>query len=214
MGSSVYSGMMTAEMTLDDASVVTEVLNGERAAFRTLVERYQDRLYDLAFRMTGHRQDAEDIVQTAFVRMYGKLSTYDPERKFSTWAYAIALNTARDLLRRKRVLGFFTLDRSAEDGESPLPEPADASPGPEESLDGKQVLAELRLRLRKLPETLSAPFILRHFHHDGLEEIAEKLGVSKNVVNVRLHRARERLYSDLLETFHGLDGKPDEGGLR
>ena len=183
-------------MELSDSDIVARVLRGDPQAFRTLVERHQDRLFDLAFRMTGHRQEAEDIVQTAFLKMYSKLGKYDTGWKFSNWAYSVTLNATRDACRRKSLLRFLSLDVSP-DEEAPVRETEGSSPAPDRELDARETLAELRRRLRGLPEDLSAPFILRHFHHAEIEDIAQALGVSKNVVSVRLFRARERLWREL-----------------
>jgi RNA polymerase sigma-70 factor, ECF subfamily len=190
--------MLQPQMGLSDSDVVARVLQGDAPAFRTLVERHQDRLFDLAFRLTGHRQEAEDIVQTAFLKMYSKLGKYDPGWKFSNWAYSVTLNAARDARRRKSLLRFLSLD-APEDEESPPREPEGTSPAPDRELEARETLAELHRRLRGLPADLSAPFILRHFHHAEIEDIAQTLGVSKNLVNVRLFRARERLWRELGE---------------
>jgi len=201
-------------MAANDQTIVEEVLHGDRHAFRTLVERHQDRLYDLAFRLTGHRQEAEDIVQTAFVRMYSRLSGCDPRLGFSNWAYTITLNAARDLLRRRAILRVFSLDRRAapDEEEDPPPEPEDAGPTPEDRLLNEEMLAQLHRCVRELPLGLSAVFILRYFHHDDVEDIARKLGVSKNVVHVRLCRARERLQRELAERFPAAKSAVGDGG--
>jgi len=83
-----------------DGELVTAVLAGEREPFALLVERYQRDMYNLAYRSTGQRQDAEDIVQETFLRAYRGLSSYDTNRPLRTWLYAIAVNVCRDWARR------------------------------------------------------------------------------------------------------------------
>ena len=92
-----------------DAQIVDRVLSGETDAFKHLVWRHQQLLYDLSFRLTGDTAEAEDIAQAAFIKMFSSLSSYKKELAFRNWAYTITLNIARNRLKRKAVLRFLPL---------------------------------------------------------------------------------------------------------
>ncbi len=184
----------------EDSELVKNIIEGDNSVFKEVVQRYQDRLFDLAMRMTGNRQDAEDIVQTAFIRIYEKLGNYDPDHKFSNWAYTITLNIARNFLRRKSLIKFFSLDHWFHSGNGQEPKTADIpdrEQPPDDELGSKELLSALETAIRRLSPNLSAVFILYHFHKDSVADIAQKLGISANSANVRLFRARKMLYRKL-----------------
>ena len=85
-----------------EAAAIEQVRAGDPEAFRVLVERYSRTVFRLAYRMTGHEQDAEDAVQETFLRAYRQIHRFDSRSKFSTWLYAIAVNCTLDLLRGRR----------------------------------------------------------------------------------------------------------------
>jgi RNA polymerase sigma factor (sigma-70 family) len=87
--------------TMDDSAVVTAFLGGEERAFSELVERYQSRLLNFVYRTIGDREKAEDLVQEVFIRVYRHLHRFDRSKKFSTWAYTIASNLAKNELRNR-----------------------------------------------------------------------------------------------------------------
>src|ERR1700694_3898473 len=86
---------------MDDAEIVTSFLGGEERAFQELVERYQTRLLNFIYRTIGDREKAEDLVQEVFIRVYRHLHRFDRSKKFSTWAYTIASNLAKNELRKR-----------------------------------------------------------------------------------------------------------------
>src|SRR5437588_8248865 len=108
----------------DDAGVVSEFLGGEERAFTELVERYQTRLLNFIYRTIGDREKAEDLVQEVFIRVYRHLHRFDRSKKFSTWAYTIASNLAKNELRnrsRNPLVLFQTMrGSSSEDEDRPL----------------------------------------------------------------------------------------------
>src|ERR1700712_2596235 len=107
----------------DDAEVVTSFLGGEERAFQELVERYQTRLLNFIYRTIGDREKAEDLVQEVFIRVYRHLHRFDRSKKFSTWAYTIASNLAKNELRnrsRNPLVLFQTMRSATEDEDRPL----------------------------------------------------------------------------------------------
>ncbi|MFA6583714.1 MAG: RNA polymerase sigma factor [Elusimicrobiaceae bacterium] len=174
---------------------IQRVLTGDIHAFRQIVETHQDRLYDLAFRMTGNAEDAEDILQDSFIKIYRALGAYRPAYAFSNWAYSITLNTTKNHIRRKKLKRFFSLDflcRETDDGET-APLPPDTVPDTENRAEYNIARAELERQLLRLPEKLRCVFILYHLHNNSARDIASQLGLSPNAVNIRLSRARTML---------------------
>src|SRR5246127_5804233 len=96
------SGEQAESGTISDAMAVERTLAGEREAYRVLVERHSAYVYRLAYRMTGNREDAEEVVQEAFLRAYQKLQQFAGNANFGTWVYRIAANYAIDRLRQRK----------------------------------------------------------------------------------------------------------------
>src|SRR3954470_5700278 len=108
---------------MDDADVVTSFLGGEERAFQELVERYQTRLLNFIYRTIGDREKAEDLVQEVFIRVYRHLHRFDRSKKFSTWAYTIASNLAKNELRnrsRNPLVLFQTMRGTSDEDDRPL----------------------------------------------------------------------------------------------
>src|SRR6478609_8530835 len=106
-----------SQMQLDDAAAVARARDGDQEAFRVLVDRHSRSIYRLAFRMTGRAEDAEDVVQEAFVRAYRQLSRFESRSNFATWLYRITFNCSIDYMRarphRETAESHETLERHA-----------------------------------------------------------------------------------------------------
>lgn len=181
----------------EDLPWVQGTLHGDREAFRAIVEKYHPRIYDLCRRMLRQTQEAEDVTQEVFVRVYRKLSTYHLSYKFSTWLYTVALNVIRNHVRHRRLVQFFSLDVAQE--ETPAQEPVDPRPKPEQTAQHKEASGLLDHMLQALKPKWRTPFVLYYVQDMSCQEIAKVLGVSEGVVKVTLHRARRLLQ----EKFHG-----------
>jgi RNA polymerase sigma-70 factor (ECF subfamily) len=174
------------DQSVDDAAAVRRCLNGEPAAFETVVTRYQQVLFNVAFRMLGDYEDARDAAQNTFVKAYGKLATYDPERRFFSWIYRILMNECLNLRRRPAIhlLGERTEDAVAEHA---MPDVVEAA---ERRRDVKQALLTLSPDYREV-------IVLRHFAALSYEEMSDAIGVPAKTVKSRLHTARQQLASEL-----------------
>jgi RNA polymerase sigma-70 factor (ECF subfamily) len=178
--------------TADDSAVVTAFLNGEERAFTELVERYQTRLLNFIYRTIGDRDRAEDLVQEVFIRVYRHLHRFDRSKKFSTWAYTIASNLAKNELRnrsRNPLVLFQTMRGTGDDEERPLQfEDTTARP---DDLYRKRHLRELvEETVAKLPEHHRQVFVLRELEGKSYEEIADITACNLGTVKSRLNRAR------------------------
>ncbi len=169
----------------DDATLIRRVLDGETAAFEVLVERYQRVLYTVALRMLGNRDDAKDATQTAFVRAYERLASFDEQYRFFSWIYRILVNECLNVIRGRR----------PEDELTPV---LATSGGPFESAVSRERQAQVQAALLQLTPEYRAVVVLRHFAGLSYDEMADALGVPAKTVKSRLYSARQRLGELLL----------------
>lgn len=193
-------------MNHDDKRLITEVLAGNTAAFGELVGRYQDRLFNVAYRVLDNPDDAADVVQDVFVNAYQSLGAFKGDSELFTWLYRIAFNTAISFKRRRRAV---RLD-GGRDGDGGIdPEDRSVDNTPEAGLERTEDERVLADAMAKLSPEHRAVLVLKDI--DGLkyEEIAEAMGVPIGTVRSRLHRARLELKSLLDPDAVGL---VDAGG--
>jgi RNA polymerase sigma-70 factor, ECF subfamily len=162
---------------------------GDKTAFGNLIEAYQTPVYNLAYRMLNNSGEAEEAAQEAFIRAYTRLSSYNPEHKFSTWMLSITSNYCIDLIRKRRAL-LLSLDE-------PLPaHPAlqsDKSKGPEAQMVINEQQEMVQNLLQELPEDYREAVVLRYWHELSYEEIAEIMNTTVSAIKSRLFRARRLL---------------------
>jgi RNA polymerase sigma-70 factor (ECF subfamily) len=177
---------------LDDSAVVAAFLAGEKRAFNELVERYQGRLLNFVYRTTGDRERAEDLVQETFIRIYRHLHRFDQTKKFSTWAYTIASNLAKNELRnrsRNPLVLFQAIKKQWEADQRPL-EWEDNTYRPDDLFRKRHLKQMVDSAVDGLPEHHRAVFVLREMEGKTYEEIAEITGCNLGTVKSRLNRAR------------------------
>lgn len=169
----------------EETSWIEQTLGGNQAIFGQLMHRYAGAVYNLAYRMLGDPQEAEDASQEIFLRAYTRLESFDRTRRFSTWLLSIGSNYCIDLLRRRR-FAWLTLDDVA----FSLP---DTGRGPERSALEHERQAEIQQALQQLPENYRLVTILRYWQDLSYNEIAEVTGLTESAIKTRLHRARHML---------------------
>lgn len=173
------------DQQVEEISWVEQALRGDRAAFGQLMHRYAGAVYNLAYRMLGNAEDAEDASQEIFLRAYTRLASFDRARRFSTWLLSIGSNYCIDRLRRRR-FAWLTLDDAA----FALPS---AEPGPERSALKREQQALVQQALQKLPESYRLVMVLRYWQDLSYDEIAKTTGLTESTIKTRLHRARHML---------------------
>lgn len=175
---------------LDDAGVVEAHLAGDPQAFTVLVDRYQARLLNFIYRTVGDRERAEDLVQEAFIRIHRHLGRFDTTRKFSTWAYTIASNLAKNELRNRsrNPVGYYQ-GMTDDDDDRPI-EFEDESERPDEALERRELRALIEASVATLPVHHREVFVLREVEGRSYEEIAEITKANLGTVKSRLNRAR------------------------
>jgi RNA polymerase sigma-70 factor, ECF subfamily len=184
---------------LEDAQLAAASLAGEARAFTVLADRYHVRLLNFIHRMIGDRERAEDLVQETFVRVYRHLERYDQNRKFSTWAYTIAGNLAKNELRnrsRNPMVLFQTIKKNWDADHRPL-EWEDHRYKPDDLYRKRDLKEKVDRAVSELPEHHRVVFVLRELEGKTYEEIAEITGVNLGTVKSRLNRARNN-FADLI----------------
>ena len=172
----------------DDAQLIAAAKAGSRQAFDRLVSRHAPRLLVLANRMLASEADAEDAVQNAMASAWLALGRFDLSRNVAPWLTTITINKCRDHLRRQRLKSLLRIDSA--DAVQVL---ADDAPGPEQEAIDRQLLAEVRKQIARLPIRLKEPFVLVALDGWSQAEAAELLAISEKAVETRIYRARKRL---------------------
>ena len=182
-------------VAVTDALAVERTLAGDREAYRVLVERHSLYVYRLAFRMTGTREDAEEVVQEAFLRAYQKLEQFAGNANFGTWVYRIAANYSIDRLRqRKHEASRRELPRPAEESEAdPLLNVRDPAPSPERLAGSAQLAARMKEALDALTPAERTAIVMRHWDGCGIEEIAAVLKSNSSAAKNTVFRAVQKL---------------------
>jgi RNA polymerase sigma-70 factor, ECF subfamily len=196
---------------VDDIALVQRAKDGEDAAFRELLERHQGRVYHHALRLMGNAEDAEEVLQDTFLKVFRHLDRFEERSRFSTWIYRIATNEALMRLRKARRAREVSLDERLErdGGEWAGDEIRDfARTALDHAMDA-EIRAALEETLQELPPEYRVVFTMRDV--DGLTnaEVAEVLDISVAAVKSRLHRSRMYLRNRLSRVFRERQG-PDE----
>ena len=166
--------------------------SGDVEAFGLLVEQYQNRVFRVAYSITQNLQDAEDAVQTTFLKALSHLSEFRGSARFSTWLTKIAVNESLMQLRHRRVRGFTTSIEDP-DREAPAFQLRDEAPGPEELCGGSEVRKLVLKALQTLRPALRIVFVLRDLEEFTNGEVAQALGLTEACVKTRIMRARQAL---------------------
>ena len=175
-------------MTEDgDATLVRRCREGDRTAFEQLVVRYQKPVFNAALRLLRDPEDARDVAQTTFLKVYERIGDYNPSFKFYSWIYRIAINESLNALgSRKPCEGF--------NGEE-----ADTAPGPERQLEGQQIGRAIEEALMRIKPELRTLIVLRHFMHLSYQDMGDILLLPEKTVKSRLYSARQLLRDRLLQ---------------
>lgn len=173
-----------------DGTYARRVQEGDRKAFRVLIERYEGMVFDLAHQYADGPEDAEDLAQDAFLRAYRRIGDLENPDRFSSWLYGIALNRCRDYAKNVR-RETYAFSRTEEQ------EDANALPGKTRGQDDELIAEErgdqLWTALDELSATYATPFLLKY--RDGMtyRAMSKRLDVSVSALKVRVHRARKKL---------------------
>src|SRR5450432_2185135 len=190
------------EPASDELKLVHAAKAGDISAFEELVKRYDRNVFRIAQHITQNREDAEDVVQDAFLKAYQNLKNFQEQSKFYTWLVRIAVNEALMRLRRRRPERMVSLDEEVKTEEDSLPrEIADWSPNPEQQYNQAELREILSKTIQGLPPGFRTVFVLRDVEGLSTEETAAALELSVPAVKSRLLRARLQLRERLGKFF-------------
>lgn len=187
---------------MDESIVVRKAKKGDQQALAELVNRYSERIYNLALRILRNKEDAEDVLQETFMTVLEKISTFDERSGFFTWIYRIGTNASLMKLRRKKIASTEYLDhpdfeRGREDKIL-----QDWSQNPALRLDDQEVKKVLDRAINDLAEIYRTVFVLRDIEDLSIKGTARILAISEENVKIRLRRARIFLRDRLSEYFN------------
>lgn len=185
-------GAYTPPASESDEELIHQFQEGADRAFNLLVGRYKDQLMNFVYRFLGDYDEADDVVQETFVRLWRSKQSYRPVAKFSTWLYTIAANLARTQLSRRKRHAFFSLSRPrSDDGALPeIPDTRYAADAMAESTLTSGLIAEA---LKKLPAKYREVVILCDIQELSYDEICRITGANMGTVKSRLSRGRSQL---------------------
>lgn len=173
--------------TNDDTILINAINNGDTKAYAQLVDRYKDLVYTLALRMLKHREEAEEVAQDTFIKVFKSLHKFKGDSKFSTWIYKVAYNTCLDTIKKnKKHLNNVAIDEYTFNKLETIDNALD-------HIINEEKRDLIKKCINKLPEDSSALLTLFYFEELSLEEISKIINVEANTVKVKLFRARKKL---------------------
>jgi RNA polymerase sigma-70 factor (ECF subfamily) len=182
-----------------DAELVAAILKGEQESFSDLVKRYQGRLVNYLYRLLRSTQEAEDLAQEVFFKVYRALDRYDPRYKFSTWLFRVAQNAAIDQIRKRR-LQLVSMDRQGADGaDLGTWEFPSSDPSPYGDLRNRERGEAIQVAIDGLPWDYRELIVLRHFGELSYDEIAQLKDMPLGTVKNKLFRGRQMMKEQLRE---------------
>lgn len=180
---------------IDDMALVQRSKQGDLAAFEMLFTRYQKRIYNLIYRMVGNEQDAGDLTQEVFVRVYNSINTVKSDSSFAAWIRTVAVNICRDFFRKRgRTIKADSVDEKLNfNGDEIERDIADWTHNPESLLEKKELQDAVSKAIASLSHQHKEVVVLHHIEGLDVNEIAKDLDIPAGTVKSRLARAREEL---------------------
>ena len=190
---------------MTDRELVARAGAGDQEAFEQLVRDNQNRVYSLAVRLVGDREEAADLAQEAFLRAWQGLAAFQGDSSFATWIYRLTTNVCIDYLRRKKRRQEVEPAVSLDDEDSGWAEPADAGQDPQRKLEEAERGRALSRGLERLPEHQRQVLVMRELSGLSYQEIGAATGLDLGTVKSRIARARLALRKILLEDGNFFD---------
>jgi len=176
-----------------DIQLIARARSGDEIAYRTLLEKYERAVFSICLRMVRNRDEAADLAQDSFIKVFAMLERYNPSYAFSSWLFKITSNLCIDYLRKRRI-ETFAMDEPISGDKGDIQRQYEApDPDPETEYIRKEKMERLSEAVENLPPHYRIMLILRHQENLSYEEIAESLDIPLGTVKARIHRAREML---------------------
>ncbi len=190
-------------MSSEEKLLLSHAINGDVESFEKLIESYQLKAYNIAFRMLGNEEDAKDAIQDSFIKIYHSLHNFRGDSSFYTWVYRIVSNTCYDFLKKKNRLNnnIMSLTSYNNSLEGEIGDIKDELHQPDILLDNKENEATMVQCIHKLSYDHKSVIILRDIQGFSYEEIAQILNCSEGTVKSRISRARNKLKEIVLSNM-------------
>ncbi|MBQ6374355.1 MAG: sigma-70 family RNA polymerase sigma factor [Clostridia bacterium] len=182
---------------MDENRLIERAVRGDAQAFNELLSQHEKRMYAVALRMCCNREDAQDCLQEAMLRIYRSISGFKAQSSFGTWVYRITMNTCLDELRRRKSRPSTSLDGLLDTGWSP----SDTGETPEQHALRSEQRRGLTQAIGELPDDMRAAVVLRDVQGMSYEEIAQVLSANVGTIKSRISRGRERLREKIRENM-------------
>ncbi len=178
----------------DEKELLEKSKNGDIEAFEKLIERYQKKVFNMAFRIIGNHDDASELAQEVFIRIFKSIKTFKEESSFSTWVYRITTNICLDELRKRknRKIVYLDDDIKSEDGEMKR-QLEDTRPTPEAAAEKNEVKRVVESAIQALSDEHRTVIVMRDLQGFSYEEIASIIKCPEGTVKSRINRARQAL---------------------
>ncbi|KPK84801.1 MAG: hypothetical protein AMS27_08910 [Bacteroides sp. SM23_62_1] len=173
---------------MDTVNLIRSCINRDEAAFRTLIDRYSDFAFSVAFRIMNDEEESNDIVQESFITVWHKIGSFNPEKKFTNWLYRIVVNKCYDALRKRKRMQLIYPDTNSWNAQGLISES-----NPERKLDNEEIGKIIRMLTFKLSTKQKIVFILSELEGLSHDDIAEITGMAKTIIKSNLNHARRKI---------------------
>jgi RNA polymerase sigma-70 factor (ECF subfamily) len=188
---------------LRDEELVSYIIKGKTELFSVIVDRYQSKVFSTAWNYTHDHEEARDLTQEIFIKLYNNLGSYKSKASFSTWLYRIAVNRCIDWTRKKKLPTVSTIYDGNDEETDIYDTIADSGGGPEETLINLENRAYIRKVVEELPEIYKTVIILYYFEDFSPQEISDITDIPKRTIETRLYRGKNLLKLRLEELVCG-----------
>ncbi|MBI3626935.1 RNA polymerase sigma factor [Candidatus Uhrbacteria bacterium] len=179
-----------------EPALLAKIKRGDLNAFEQMLFIYEKSIFNHLYRLVGHRQDAEDLTQETFLKVYRKAEQINPEANFRAWLYKVATNTAYDWLRKKKKLGEVLVDESENNIFETIPAKESY-----DSIENKETQEEMAQALGTLKPIYKSVLMMYYYHDLSYQEIADALSLPINTVKTHIHRAKLALRQNLASLY-------------
>ncbi|MDZ7860258.1 MAG: sigma-70 family RNA polymerase sigma factor [Candidatus Krumholzibacteriota bacterium] len=181
-------------MKKEDIKLINRCLEGDEKSFEILLNKYKGPVFSICLRMVNNRDDAEDLSQDLFIRVFNMLDRYNPAFPFSSWIYRITSNLCIDFLRKKKRNRLLSTDQPIKGKDGTMQRQLVSKEiGPERKTEVSEKMKALEESIGMLPEPYRIIIILRHQQQLSYEEISDMLAVPLGTVKARIHRGRKMI---------------------
>lgn len=182
----------------DEKKLIKKSISGDVESFEILISRYQKMAYNVAYRIMGNEEDAKDMAQESFIKIFKYIKNFRMDSSFSTWMYRIVMNTCKDELRKKK-LKVISIDKTIDTGDGSMQmDIEDSSRTPEQLLESKETSEEVQNALLQISENNRIVVVLRDIKGFSYSEISEIIDVPVGTIKSRINRGRQELKEILI----------------